>query len=49
MNVNVWDVTEPIAALVASGRHVDATSLSDPNVDLAELAQKVAPGQMSSG
>ena len=47
MNVNVWDVTEPIATLVASRRHVDATSLSDPKVDLAELAQKVAPGQVS--
>ena len=42
-----WAFREPIATLVASRRHVDATSLSDPKVDLAELAQKVAPGQVS--
>ncbi|MEU9482731.1 FAD-dependent oxidoreductase [Streptomyces decoyicus] len=37
MNVNVWDVTEPIRALVASGRAVDPGRLADPDVPLADL------------
>jgi 3-phenylpropionate/trans-cinnamate dioxygenase ferredoxin reductase subunit len=37
MNVNVWDVSEPIAALVAARRPVDSARLGDPNVDLASL------------
>ncbi|GES33255.1 FAD-dependent oxidoreductase [Streptomyces angustmyceticus] len=37
MNVNVWDVTEPIRALVASGRAVDPERLADPGVPLEEL------------
>ncbi|MYS80645.1 NAD(P)/FAD-dependent oxidoreductase [Embleya scabrispora] len=37
MNVNVWDVTDPIRALVTSGRAVDARALADVNVPLAEL------------
>ena len=38
MNVNVWDVTEPIAALVRSQQTVDVRQLQDPKVDLATLA-----------
>jgi NADPH-dependent 2,4-dienoyl-CoA reductase/sulfur reductase-like enzyme len=38
MNVNVWEVTDAIQALVRSGRRVDARALADPAVDLAELA-----------
>jgi 3-phenylpropionate/trans-cinnamate dioxygenase ferredoxin reductase component len=38
MNVNVWDVTEPIQALVRSGRQVDAGRLADLAVPLTELA-----------
>jgi 3-phenylpropionate/trans-cinnamate dioxygenase ferredoxin reductase subunit len=38
MNVNVWDVTDPIQALVRSGRHVDPAALADTGMDLAELA-----------
>jgi 3-phenylpropionate/trans-cinnamate dioxygenase ferredoxin reductase component len=38
MNVNVWDVTEPIQALVRSGRPVDADRLADTDVPLGELA-----------
>ncbi|MGH3300934.1 MAG: NAD(P)/FAD-dependent oxidoreductase [Streptosporangiaceae bacterium] len=38
MNVNVWDVTDAIQALVRSGRPVDPDALSDPAVDLAGLA-----------
>ncbi|MEV0372130.1 FAD-dependent oxidoreductase [Streptomyces sp. NPDC050636] len=37
MNVNVWDVTDPIRALVASGQTVDEAALADPDVPLAEL------------
>jgi 3-phenylpropionate/trans-cinnamate dioxygenase ferredoxin reductase subunit len=40
MNVNVWDVAEPIAALVASGRQLDPELLSDQNVALADLARR---------
>ena len=38
MNVNVWDVADPIAALVRSKRAVDVRRLEDPEVDLATLA-----------
>ncbi|MYX08460.1 FAD-dependent oxidoreductase [Streptomyces sp. SID8375] len=37
MNVNVWDVTEEIRALVASGQPVDPGQLADPDVPLAGL------------
>jgi 3-phenylpropionate/trans-cinnamate dioxygenase ferredoxin reductase subunit len=37
MNVNVWDVTEDIEALVVSGRKVDAAQLVDPDVPLDKL------------
>jgi len=38
MNVNVWDVTDPIRDLVRSGRPVDQAALSDPEVPLDSLA-----------
>jgi 3-phenylpropionate/trans-cinnamate dioxygenase ferredoxin reductase component len=38
MNVNVWDVSDQIAALVRSMRDVDPLRLADPSVDLASLA-----------
>lgn len=38
MNVNVWDVTEPIQALIRSGDQVDVARLRDPDVALEELA-----------
>ncbi|MFE3200533.1 NAD(P)/FAD-dependent oxidoreductase [Embleya sp. NPDC055664] len=34
MNVNVWDVTEPIGQLVRSGRAVDPERLADPGIPL---------------
>jgi NADPH-dependent 2,4-dienoyl-CoA reductase/sulfur reductase-like enzyme len=34
MNVNVWDVTDPIQELIRSGRQVDPERLSDPSVPL---------------
>ena len=37
MNVNVWDVAEPIQALIAAGGAVDLARLADPDVPLSEL------------
>ncbi|WP_329312136.1 FAD-dependent oxidoreductase [Streptomyces sp. NBC_01278] len=37
MNVNVWDVTDPIRALVTSGQAVDAKELADVDVPLTQL------------
>ncbi|MDT0456634.1 FAD-dependent oxidoreductase [Streptomyces sp. DSM 41527] len=37
MNVNVWDVTDPIRALVASGQAVDPERLADTDVPLEAL------------
>ncbi|MFF1873542.1 FAD-dependent oxidoreductase [Streptomyces sp. CB03911] len=37
MNVNVWDVTDPIRELVRSGRTVDPAALADPARPLTEL------------
>lgn len=39
MNVNVWDVTDPIQAIIRAGRPVDVDKLTDPSVPLEELAQ----------
>ncbi len=41
MNINVWDVTDPIQALVRAGyagRAVDLDRLADPAVPLGEIA-----------
>jgi NADPH-dependent 2,4-dienoyl-CoA reductase/sulfur reductase-like enzyme len=37
MNVNVWDVTEPVQQLIRSGRQVDPDALSDPSVPLTSF------------
>lgn len=37
MNVNVWDVTEPVQALIRSRARVDPDALADPSVPLASL------------
>jgi len=37
MNVNVWDVTDDIQALIRSGTTVDQARLTDPDVPLTEL------------
>ncbi|MFR9798416.1 NAD(P)/FAD-dependent oxidoreductase [Streptomyces sp. MS06] len=37
MNVNVWDVTEPIQRLIRSGAPVDTEALADPHVPLDGL------------
>ncbi|MGW5525581.1 NAD(P)/FAD-dependent oxidoreductase [Streptomyces xanthochromogenes] len=38
MNVNVWDVTEPIQALIRAGAQVDTEALADPGAPLDSLA-----------
>ena len=37
MNVNIWDVTDDIQALIRSGATVDPARLRDPDVELASL------------
>ncbi|MGW2224005.1 NAD(P)/FAD-dependent oxidoreductase [Streptomyces formicae] len=37
MNVNVWDVTEPVQELIRSGRRPDPDALADPSTPLASL------------
>ncbi len=39
MNVNVWDVADPIQALIASRKPVEPGRLADPDIPLAELAE----------
>ena len=39
MNANVWDVVEPLKALIASRRQVEVEALADPSVPLEELAE----------
>ena len=43
MNVNVWDVAEPIQALIAAGGLVDLARLADPDVPLSELLAQATP------
>jgi 3-phenylpropionate/trans-cinnamate dioxygenase ferredoxin reductase subunit len=38
MNVNVWDVSDPIQALVHSGASVDRARLADPDVPVEEVS-----------
>ena len=38
MNVNVWDVTDDIQALIRSKATVDRARLADPDAPLTELA-----------
>jgi 3-phenylpropionate/trans-cinnamate dioxygenase ferredoxin reductase subunit len=37
MNVNIWDVTDPIKALIRSRSQLDTTRLTDPSVPLESL------------
>ncbi|MFD0851445.1 oxidoreductase C-terminal domain-containing protein, partial [Actinomadura adrarensis] len=39
MNVNVWDVTAEVQALIRSGDQVDVSRLTDPKVPLPELVR----------
>lgn len=47
MNVNVWDVTDTIAALVRSGAQVNRAGLVNPEVPLDEVHSGAPAGQRS--
>jgi 3-phenylpropionate/trans-cinnamate dioxygenase ferredoxin reductase subunit len=42
MNVNVWEVSDHIEALIRSGEQVDVARLRDPDLPLEELASRPA-------
>jgi 3-phenylpropionate/trans-cinnamate dioxygenase ferredoxin reductase subunit len=42
MNVNVWEVTDHIQALIRSGERVDVARLRDPDLPLEELGSRPA-------
>ncbi|MDX6476421.1 MAG: 3-phenylpropionate/trans-cinnamate dioxygenase ferredoxin reductase component, partial [Gaiellaceae bacterium] len=44
MNVNVWDVSDPIQELIRSGATVDRARLADPDVPVEEVAASPAAG-----
>ena len=44
MNVNVWDLTDTIAALARSGQPIDRAKLVDPDVPLDQVAGRPASG-----
>jgi len=44
MNVNVWDVSDPIQELVRSRATVDRGRLADPGVPVDEVASPAAAG-----
>ncbi|MFE3876343.1 NAD(P)/FAD-dependent oxidoreductase, partial [Kitasatospora sp. NPDC059146] len=37
MNMNIWDVTDPIRNLIVSKRVVNADRLANPNIPLSEV------------
>jgi 3-phenylpropionate/trans-cinnamate dioxygenase ferredoxin reductase component len=43
MNMNVWDVSDPIRELIRSRRGMDVADLADPAVALERLAQRPQP------
>ena len=43
MNVNVWDVVDPIRALIRAGTPVDPRALADPSRPLDELLRATRP------
>jgi 3-phenylpropionate/trans-cinnamate dioxygenase ferredoxin reductase component len=44
MNMNVWDVADPIRELIASRRQLDSSELADPDIPLAELLEPAGAG-----
>jgi 3-phenylpropionate/trans-cinnamate dioxygenase ferredoxin reductase subunit len=45
MNVNVWDVTDPIQALIRTRARIDPAALADPDVPLEDLASGEPPSR----
>jgi len=44
MNVNIWDATDAIQALVRSGQPVDPAALADPEVFLEDVKGRAPEG-----
>jgi 3-phenylpropionate/trans-cinnamate dioxygenase ferredoxin reductase subunit len=44
MNANVWDVTEPIQALIRGGLSVDPARLADPDIPLDQVTGALTAG-----
>jgi 3-phenylpropionate/trans-cinnamate dioxygenase ferredoxin reductase subunit len=44
MNVNVWDVSDPIQQLIASGASVDRARLADADIPVEEVSSSPAAG-----
>jgi 3-phenylpropionate/trans-cinnamate dioxygenase ferredoxin reductase subunit len=44
MNAGVWDVVEPIQALIRTGRPVDPTRLADPDIPLDQVTGELMEG-----
>jgi 3-phenylpropionate/trans-cinnamate dioxygenase ferredoxin reductase subunit len=44
MNMNVWDVSDPIRELISSRRALDSRKLSDPDVPLSQLLEPTTSG-----
>ena len=47
MNVNFWDVSENVQALIRSRREVDVAALADTNIPLRSLASSAEPASRS--
>jgi 3-phenylpropionate/trans-cinnamate dioxygenase ferredoxin reductase component len=43
MNMNVWDVSDPIRELIRSRRRLNRRELADPAISLAQLAEGLPP------
>jgi 3-phenylpropionate/trans-cinnamate dioxygenase ferredoxin reductase component len=41
MNANIWDVTEPVQALIRGGWPVDSARLADPDIPLDQVAPEL--------
>jgi hypothetical protein len=39
MNMNIWDVSDPIRELISSRRALDPGKLADPDVPLSQLLE----------
>ena len=42
MNANIWEVTEPIQALIRGGWPVDPARLADPDIPLDQVTSELA-------
>jgi 3-phenylpropionate/trans-cinnamate dioxygenase ferredoxin reductase subunit len=45
MNMNVWDVSDPIRELISSRRALDPSKLADPDIPLSQLLEPATSGE----